>query len=175
MSSAHPQFTDDLLRAGFSGGQRAAKSLLSSLPAMLNHASISRTSSTFGTDLVLPANEPVAVPASPDGHKREMGAGGAVVTVFFNKSGLGSALVKVSLIIPVSAAVTKAQAGIVATFSMFESFIQGFGASHELFTGTYVALAKTNPQWSTSARAKKRPTPKSGNTSASTRATPSAK
>lgn len=84
---------------------------------MLNHASISPSSSTFGTDLTLPvaagsSSYSASAPASPERGdakgdknrhkeqegqgKREIGAGGAVVTVFLNKSGLGSTLVKVS-------------------------------------------------------------------------------
>ena len=103
----HPdffQFTDELLRAGFKGGQRAARCLLSSLPPMLNHAEITSNGGSLAPDLTEPTiasvTDAAQIAIGDDEKKRTVAAedfmfGTAIVSVFLNKSGLGSTLVKV--------------------------------------------------------------------------------
>lgn len=102
----HPdffQFTDELLRAGFKGGQRAARCLLSSLPPMLHHAKTTSNGGSLAPDQTEPTIASVtdaARIAIGDDEKRTVAAedfmfGTAIVSVFLNKSGLGSTLVKV--------------------------------------------------------------------------------
>lgn len=81
------QFQDRHLKAGFTGGQSAARALLSavSLLAPLAEAS-TPTSST--SEVVIDIN-------SQEEPKSARDLGSVVVQVFVNKSGLGSALVKV--------------------------------------------------------------------------------
>ncbi|ORY25091.1 hypothetical protein BCR39DRAFT_545280 [Naematelia encephala] len=118
-------FQDEFLQAGFAGGQRAAQALLSALPSIGDH--IDPSMSPVSAELVLDTNgtvlsgSPHRLPPAP----RALGS--TVVQIFLNKSGLGTTLTKI---------------GTLPSWGVYESFWQGFSASHELFTVVDVGPGK---------------------------------
>lgn len=103
---------DHHLQNGFAGGQAAARALLSALPKFSVLADASPTSATTNGDVVVDVN-------AQDDAVSPRDLGSVTVQVFVNKTGLGSTLVKM---------------GSVPSWGVYESFWQGFSASHELFT-----------------------------------------
>lgn len=79
MSRANPQFQDEHLSKGYTGGQAAARALMAALPGLAGR--VSRDAD------VMPIE-------NTDTKPRDLGQ--VVVQVFLNKGGLGHALVKVS-------------------------------------------------------------------------------
>ena len=87
------QFQEQFLQAGFQGGELAARTLLSSLPSL---ATISKHGFT---DQAVEAESRIETDGVED-HNGEIGIqtemGIVIVQVFLHKSGLGSALTRVS-------------------------------------------------------------------------------
>ncbi|ORX34815.1 hypothetical protein BD324DRAFT_663180 [Kockovaella imperatae] len=123
-------FADHLLKQGFPGGQKAAHMLLSALPKLIAHAKMARGNAHEAPpDLTVDAKG-LIVAEGEEGHQEAIETkelGSVVVQLFLNKSGFGNILVK---------------NGSVASWGMYEAFLQGFSAAHELFTVIDVGTGK---------------------------------
>ncbi|KAK8845589.1 hypothetical protein IAR55_006305 [Kwoniella newhampshirensis] len=114
-------FQESLIQAGYTGGQRAAQTLLSALPNLAASSSIN--SNDTGREIIVEAvgsilsSSQVNLDGKIDGQPKDIGS--VIVQVFLNKSGLGSAL---------------KQTGLIPSWGVYDLFWQGFSASHELFT-----------------------------------------
>ena len=91
-ADCNPKFQDQLIQDGFAGGQAAARRLLSALEKFALSTKTTAINSPVGDEDRVPdvkRNDETAA-------SRELGS--VIVQVFVNKSGLGTALVRVSVL-----------------------------------------------------------------------------